>query len=93
MSEHPFKLLHANRFRVTLNTDDRLMSGITLTDEFLVAHREFQLTLPQLFKLTINAMKSAFICFKDRTTLMDEVLQPAYEILLEKYKLKTMLED
>lgn len=78
LDEHPFGIYHRYKFRVMLNTDDRLMSGITLTDEYHVAATHFGLNLGDLEKLTINAMKSAFIPYKDRIRLIYEVLKPGY---------------
>lgn len=78
LEEHPFPIYYKYKFRLTLNTDDRLMSGITLTDEYYVAHTNYNLTLDDLEKLTINAMKSAFIPYKDRIKLIYEVLKPGY---------------
>ncbi len=53
-------MFYKYRFRVTLNTDNRLMSGITLTDEYRTAAEIFGLTLNDLERISINAMKSAF---------------------------------
>jgi len=78
VEDHPFGIFHRYRFRVTLNTDDRLMSGITLTDEYLTAHREFGLGLDELEKLTINAMKSAFIPYKKRIAIIYDIIKPGY---------------
>jgi adenosine deaminase len=76
--EHPFPIYHKYKFRLTLNTDDRLMSGITLTDEYFAAHKYYGLTLSDLEKLTINAMKSAFIPYKDRIKIIYDILKPGY---------------
>ncbi len=78
MKEHPFGIYHKYKFRLTLNTDDRLMSGITLTDEYMLAHTTFGLDLAALEKITINAMKSAFIPYKDRIKIIYDVLKPGY---------------
>ena len=78
MEEHPFKMLHDKRFRLTLNTDDRLMSGITLTDEYYIAHTVFGLSIPELHKLTINAVKASFMPFNEKAKFIDEVLNPKY---------------
>src|SRR5215831_10869066 len=61
VAEHPFAILHRYRFRVTLNTDDRLMSNTTMTKELKAAQEAFNLSMHDFEKLTINAMKSAFI--------------------------------
>ncbi len=78
IDEHPFGILYKYKFRVTLNTDDRLMSGITLTDEYEVANKQFCLRFDDLEKLTINAMKSAFIPYKDRIKLIYDVIKPGF---------------
>ena len=78
IAEHPFGILYRYKFRVSLNTDDRLMSGITLTDEYHTAATHFGLSLNDLEKLTINAMKSAFIPYKERIKLIYDVLKPGF---------------
>ncbi|MDD8019556.1 MAG: adenosine deaminase, partial [Bacteroidota bacterium] len=78
LDEHPFPIYHKYKFRVTLNTDDRLMSGITLTDEYHLAHQKFGLSLDDLEKITINAMKSAFIPYKDRIKIIYDRLKPGF---------------
>jgi len=75
---HPFPLFFKNGFRVTLNTDNRLMSNTTQTNEFFVAAKEFALTLDDVEKLTLNAMKSAFISFQERLDLIYNVIKPGF---------------
>jgi adenosine deaminase len=82
-SEHPFKLYYDRGFRVTLNTDDRLMSDTSMTKEFAIAVKEFGLGLKDLEKVTINAMKSAFLHFDARIRLIYEVIKPGFEALKE----------
>jgi adenosine deaminase len=78
LKSHPFGLLYKYKFRVTLNTDDRLMSDTTMTREFKIAHRVFRLTLEDLEKLTINSMKSAFQPYNKRIRLIYDVIKPGY---------------
>jgi adenosine deaminase len=78
MKEHPFGIYYRYKFRVTLNTDDRLMSNITLTDEYQTAAGMFDLTLDDLEKLTINAMKSAFMPYKRRIACIYEKIKPGF---------------
>lgn len=78
IAEHPFGILYRYKFRVMLNTDDRLMSNITLTDEYRNAAEAFDLTLDDLEKLTINAMKSAFLPYKRRIAYIYEVIKPGF---------------
>lgn len=78
LEEHPFGLYYRYRFRVTLNTDDRLMSKTTMTKEFAVAQRVFKLGLEDFEKLTINAMKSAFIPYNQRIEFIYNTIKPGY---------------
>jgi adenosine deaminase len=75
---HPLRLLRQLRFRVTVNTDNRLMSQVTLTSEFALLVREFGYGWPDLEWLTINAMKSAFDPFDERIALIDRVIKPGF---------------
>lgn len=79
LEEHPFAVYYKYRFRTTLNTDDRLMSNTTMTREFKLAHETFGLTLDDVEKLTINAMKSAFIPYKQRIDIIYNVIKPGYK--------------
>lgn len=78
LEAHPFAVLFKNRFRVTLNTDDRLMSNLTLTDEYLAAAKTFSLKFDDLEKITINAMKSAFLPHDERLRYIYDVLKPGF---------------
>ncbi len=79
VKEHPFGVFHRYRFRVSLNTDDRLMSNTTMTKEFKLAADTFNLTLADLEKITINSMKSAFVPYKKRIELIYGVIKPGYK--------------
>lgn len=81
MAEHPFRLYFERGFRVTLNTDDRLMSDTSMTKEFGIAVEEFGLGVKDLEKITINAMKSAFSHFDDRIALIYGKIKPGYAAL------------
>jgi adenosine deaminase len=78
---HPITLLRRLRFRVTLNTDNRLMSGTSMSREATLLRDEAGWTLEDLRWVTINAMKSAFIPFDERLGLIDEVIKPGYAAL------------
>ncbi len=86
LEEHPFGILHAYRFRVTLNTDDKLMSNTTMTKEFKIAHQVFKLRLEDLEKITINSMKSAFIPYNKRIKLIYDVIKPGYAKARQRLK-------
>src|SRR5438067_1014019 len=78
LSEHPFKIFYQEKFRVTLNTDNRLMSDTTMTREFEAARDTFGLSLEDFEKITINAMKSAFLPYDRRCDLIYSVIKPGY---------------
>ena len=75
---HPFDLLRRLRFRVTVNTDNRLMSGVSLSSEFAALDSAFGIGLGEMEWLTINAMKSAFAPFDERLRIINEVVKPGY---------------
>jgi len=78
LDEHPFKILYQEKFRVTLNTDNRLMSDTTMTKEFEAARDTFCLSIEDFEKLTINAMKSAFLPYDRRCDFIYSVIKPGY---------------
>jgi adenosine deaminase len=78
LSNHPFGILFRNHFRICINTDDRLMSDTTMTKETELATRLFNLSLADLERLTLNAMKSAFAPFETRYQLISDIIRPAY---------------
>jgi adenosine deaminase len=82
IEEHPIDLLRRLRFRVTVNTDNRLMSGVTLSSEFETLVRVFGLDLAEMQWLTLNAMKSAFCPFDMRIRLINEQIKPGYARLI-----------
>ena len=75
---HPFGIYYRCKFRVTLNTDDRLMSDTTMTKELMLAHQAFGLGVDDFEKITINSMKSAFIPHNRRIQLIYDVIKPGY---------------
>jgi len=82
IAEHPFDLLARARFRVTVNTDNRLMSDTTMSHEMQVLADAFGYGWTDLQRFTINAMKSAFIPFDQRLAIIDEVIKPRYAVLV-----------
>lgn len=79
---HPIGLLHDLRFRVTVNTDNRLMSGTSMSQEMALLVKEFGYGWADLQWFTINAMKSSFIPFDQRLSLINGVIKPAYAQLI-----------
>lgn len=77
-AEHPIGLLRRLYFRVTVNTDNRLMSGTSMSREFGHLVDAFGYTLDDMQWFTVNAMKSAFIPFDERLAMINEVIKPGY---------------
>jgi len=82
IAEHPFDLLARSRFRVTVNTDNRLMSDTTMSLEMHRLVEAFGYGWSDLERFTINAMKSAFIAFDERLAIIDEVIKPRFAVLI-----------
>jgi adenosine deaminase len=78
IAEHPVDLLRRLRFRVTVNTDNRLMSDVTMSSEFAALDAAFGIGLGEMEWLTLNAMKSAFAPFDERLRVINEVVKPGY---------------
>ncbi|MET1003228.1 MAG: adenosine deaminase [Acidimicrobiia bacterium] len=82
IEQHPIGLLSRLRFRVTVNTDNRLMSQISMSGEFAKLVDAFDWGWEEIRWATINGMKSAFLPFDQRLHLINEVIKPAYADLV-----------
>ena len=82
IADHPFDLLARLRFRVTVNTDNRLMSDTSMSLEMARLVEAFGYGWSDLERFTINAMKSAFIHFDERLAIIDDVIKPRYAVLV-----------
>lgn len=78
LASHPIGLLRRLGFRVTVNTDNRLMSGVTVSSEMNAMVNAFDYSWDDLRWLTINAMKSAFAHFDERLALIDGQIKPGF---------------
>jgi adenosine deaminase len=83
IATHPINLLKRLRFRVTVNTDNRLMSGTSISREMQLLVDELGWTTEDLRWVTVNAMKSAFLPFDERLALIEDVIKPRYAALVE----------
>ncbi len=81
IAEHPIGLLTKLRFRVTVNTDNRLMSGTSMSKEMGQLVDAFGYSMDDLRWFTVNAMKSSFLPFDERLALIEDVIKPAYAVL------------
>ena len=78
IAAHPITALARLRYRVTVNTDNRLMSGTSMTQEMSALVEQAGWTIDDLRWVTTNAMKSAFLPFDERLALIEETIKPAY---------------
>jgi adenosine deaminase len=81
IAEHPIGMLRRLRFRVTVNTDNRLMSDTSMTNEFEQLATAFGYGLDDFEWLTVNAMKSAFAPFDERLRIINGTIKPRYALL------------
>jgi len=77
-ASHPIGALEKLRLRVTINTDNRLMSRTSMSNEMQQAVAAFDWTFQDLQRVTINALKSAFIPFEERLAIIEKIVKPAY---------------
>ena len=81
VAEHPIDMLRNLRFRVTVNTDNRLMSATSMTNEFVQLRDAFGYDYTDFQWVTVNAMKSAFAHFDERLAIIDNQIKPGYAAL------------
>ena len=81
VADHPIGMLRRLRFRVTVNTDNRLMSATSMTHEMSELHDAFGWGIDDFEWLTINAMKSAFAPFPERLRIINGIIKPRYALL------------
>ena len=67
---HPLRAYYDRGLNVVLNTDNRLMSGVTLTDEYLAAARHLDFSFDELCDMALNGFASAFLPWEERERLM-----------------------
>lgn len=81
IAEHPIGMLRRLRFRVTVNTDNRLMSDTSMTNELVQLVGAFGWTLDDVEWVTINTLKSAFVSFPERLRIINGIVKPRYALL------------
>lgn len=77
---HPIKFYFDFGLRVTLNTDNRLVSKTTLTDEYMIAINKFGFTPDELKYLIINSFKSAFLPLNEKVNMLKSVTKELEEM-------------
>ncbi|MFF6984867.1 adenosine deaminase [Streptomyces sp. NPDC010273] len=84
-AEHPIGLLRRLHFRATVNTDNRLMSHTSMSQEFEHLVDAFGYSLDDMQWFSVNAMKSAFIPFDERLAMINDVIKPGYAELKSEW--------
>ncbi|WP_037582968.1 adenosine deaminase [Stigmatella aurantiaca] len=75
LAAHPLKFYFDYGLRVTINTDNRLITDTTVTKELWVAHKELGLSLEDLTTILVSGFKSAFLPFREKQDLLRSVNQ------------------
>ena len=78
VADHPIDTLVQLRYRVTVNTDNRLMSDVSMTSEMATLADAFGYDWARLRWLTVNAMKSSFLPFRERLQIIEGIIKPGY---------------
>lgn len=78
---HPLRYYYDEGLVVTLNTDNRLMSGTTVTDEYLRAHQHLDFTLEELVEVTLMGFESAFLHWDEKRALVEAVKAEIADVL------------
>ena len=93
ISEHPLAFYLDYGLRVTLNTDNRLISNTTLTDEYMLAINELNLNYMDIKNLIINGFKSAFLSYRDKVELINLALKEFSELEEKELNRRIELEE
>jgi adenosine deaminase len=81
LAEHPVERLHRLGFAVTLNTDNRLMSGVSATSELADVATTFGWSWDDVQTVTERALTGAFVSDGERKRLLTEAIRPGYSAL------------
>jgi adenosine deaminase len=75
LAAHPLKFYFDYGLRVTINTDNRLITDTTVTKELWTAHKELGLSLEDLTTVIVSGFKSAFLPFREKQDMLRAVNQ------------------
>jgi adenosine deaminase len=81
VAEHPIGPFLRAGFSVGVNTDNRLMSGVTPSSELAAVSTAFDLSWAEVERLAVNAVAAGFAPYEERRRIIDEVIRPAYQVL------------
>lgn len=80
VADHPVSLLSALGFAVTVNTDNRLMSGTSVSHEMELLMTQAEWDKEDLYDATVNAVAGAFVSLDEKATLLQEIIEPAWQM-------------
>jgi len=83
IAEHPLRTYYDHGLVVTLSTDNRLMSGITLTDEYLNVHQAFGFGWTEMCEIAVMGFESAFLPYAEKRALVEAVREEIAGIVEE----------
>jgi adenosine deaminase len=83
LKEHPFRRYLDEGLRVTLNTDNRMVSDTNLSKEYSLAVRTFHLSPYQLKRIVVNGFKSAFLPYADKARILRRVVLEIDTVFME----------
>ena len=84
IKEHPLKFYLDLSLRVTLNTDNRLITNTTMTDEYWLAYKTFDLSPQNILDLIINGVKSSFMPYEVKKSYLRDVKRKAIKLFLRE---------
>jgi adenosine deaminase len=93
LDAHPLKFYFDYGLRVTINTDNRLITDTTVTKELWVAHKELGLSLEDLATIIVSGFKSAFLPFREKQDLLRQVNQEIAQTLASFEKRPQMVKQ
>ncbi len=73
LASHPIRLYHSLGLRVTINTDNRLITDTTVSRELWLAHTQIGLSLDSIKKILISGFKAAFLPFHEKQALLRQI--------------------
>jgi len=85
IQDHPCGEYFRQGLRVTLNTDNRLMSATTLTEEIALAASAFRLSPYEVKRIILNGFKSAFLPYPQKARLLREVNLEIDRVFMDAY--------
>ncbi len=93
IKEHPIKFYIDYGLRVTMNTDNRLISNTTMTEEYMLAHDILGLDYQDIKNLIINGFKSSFYPYKEKVKLLNRALAEMEVLEEAELKKKVKIEE